>query len=116
FRMNFISFSVRQALRITGQVNPSSSQKPFLIGMACMHTSNVMEGWNRGEGRTRWKFHPTTLRRRKLDHGRTYWTKTKWGKRLQQEMKDRNLMESDPWVQNQLNLKYFDHKPKWRRI
>ena len=112
--MNLLSSSVGQVLKMTSRVCQTSM--PYQFGAACFHTSNVLEGWNRGEGRTRWKFHPTTLRRRKLDSVRTYWTKTKWGKRLKQEMKDRNLMLSDPWVQNQLNLKYYDHKPKWRRI
>ena len=114
--MNFISHTVNQALKTTPRIINASTQTPFQICMACMHTSAVLEGWNRGEGRTRWKFHPTTLRRRKLDDGRTSWKKTKWGKRLKEEMKDRNLMESDPWVQNQLKLKFFDHKPEWKRI
>ena len=112
--MNVLSSSVSQLFKITSRVCQGSI--PSQIGVACIHTSSVLEGWNRGEGRTRWKFQPTTLRRRKLDRGRTYWTKTDFGKRLKREMKDRNLMLSDPWVQNQLNLKYFDHKPKWKRI
>jgi hypothetical protein len=112
--MNFLSSSVGHVLKITSRVSKASISSQF--GAACIHTSNVVEGWNRGPGRTRWKFIPTTLRRRKLDHGRTYWQGTPWGKRLKREMKDRNLMLSDPWVQNQLNLKLYDHKPKWKRI
>ena len=79
------------------------------------HTSPAMEGWPRGPKRTRIKFHPTTLRARKARDSIEAYPKTVWGKRLLGEMKDRNLMESDPWVKNQLELKY-GHRPKWKRI
>lgn len=78
------------------------------------HTSGVLDGWGRGKN-TRIIFKPTTLRRRKLDNGEHSWTKKKWGKRLLCEMNERNLMISDPWVQNQLHLRN-GHKPEWKRI
>lgn len=87
------------------------------IPASCFHTSNAVYGWPRPKRSKKYPavYQPTTLRARKAKDSIDAWPKTVWGKRLLGEMKEKNLMESDPWVQNQIHLKY-GHIPKSKTI
>eukprot|EP00116_Pleurobrachia_bachei_P016843 sb/3477105/ len=101
--MSFISRIVCSSLRIA------------TVPCSGLHTTPTAHGWPRKM--TYYKRfverYPKrfSVQKQMLWYGEGSWHRTVWGKRLVAEMKDRNLMESDPWVQNQLKLKH-GHKSK----
>ena len=95
-------------------------RNPFLTSVfnqtfsRSLQTTPLLSDWMRPHISNHY-LNPRSLWVTKRKRGRTAWKKTPLGKRLQIVMKERNLMESDPWVQHQLHLKY-GHIPPHKRI